>query len=373
MALKGGQYLAGSVFLIGKGTFNFVVGFGVMLYLLFFLLKDGPYLVNLALEALPLSQHVKHHLFVKFAAVSRATVKGTVVVAVVQGALGGLAFYFTGIDGSLLWGALMAFLSIIPAVGSAIIWVPAVIYFFATGMLWKAIFLVVFFVVVIGLVDNILRPLLVGKDTKMPDYLILISTLGGMEIYGINGFVIGPLIAALFIACWNILSGRDSEENIEEIDEEFIEEGKTIPTRRSNPPAANHAGAQLGPFLSVVSLPRWKNGFRYAYFYATLAIAFTLLCLMAFSIALISCRSTATSNFGLAFRAALRAAGLLCRLWLRQHLAATAGGRCPALLARRDKNTCSDRRHRDCQSGRWQQTRRSTAAAASAGWSDWWR
>lgn len=148
--------------------------------------------MNLALEALPLSQHVKHHLFVKFAAVSRATVKGTVVVAVVQGALGGLAFYFTGIDGSLLWGALMAFLSIIPAVGSAIIWVPAVIYFFATGMLWKAIFLVVFFVVVIGLVDNILRPLLVGKDTKMPDYLILISTLGGMEIYGINGFVIGP-------------------------------------------------------------------------------------------------------------------------------------------------------------------------------------
>ena len=202
-------------------------GFG--LYLLFFLLKDGPYLVNLALEALPLSQHVKHHLFVKFAAVSRATVKGTVVVAVVQGALGGLAFYFTGIDGSLLWGALMAFLSIIPAVGSAIIWVPAVIYFFATGMLWKGIFLVVFFVVVIGLVDNILRPLLVGKDTKMPDYLILISTLGGMEIYGINGFVIGPLIAALFIACWNILSGRDSKENIEEIDEEFIEEGKNHP------------------------------------------------------------------------------------------------------------------------------------------------
>ena len=212
-----------------------------------------------ALEALPLSQHVKHHLFVKFAAVSRATVKGTVVVAVVQGALGGLAFYFTGIDGSLLWGALMAFLSIIPAVGSAIIWVPAVIYFFATGMLWKAIFTVVFFVVVIGTVDNILRPLLVGKDTKMPDYLILISTTGGMEIYGINGFVIGPLIAALFIACWNILSGRDSEENIEEIDEEFIEEGKTIPTRRSNPPAANHAGAQLGPFLSVVSLPRLQG------------------------------------------------------------------------------------------------------------------
>ena len=120
----------------------------------------------------------------------------------------------------------MAFLSLIPAVGSAIIWVPAAVFFFATGAVWKGLFLVGFFVVIVGLVDNILRPLLVGKDTKMPDYLILIATLGGMEIYGINGFVIGPVIAALFIACWNLLSGRDNRENIEVIDEEVIEEGK---------------------------------------------------------------------------------------------------------------------------------------------------
>ncbi|MFU9137116.1 AI-2E family transporter [Erwinia tasmaniensis] len=225
-ALQGSQYLAGSVFLIGKSTFGFTIGFGIMLYLLFFLLKDGSYLVNLILEALPLSKYAKHHLFMKFAAVSRATVKGTVVVAVVQGALGGLAFYFTGIEGSLLWGALIALLSLIPAVGSAIIWVPAAVYFFASGMLWQGLFLVGFFVVVIGLVDNILRPLLVGKDTKMPDYLILIATLGGMEVYGINGFVIGPLIAAMFIACWNLLSGRDNQANSDEIDEDFIEEGQ---------------------------------------------------------------------------------------------------------------------------------------------------
>jgi predicted PurR-regulated permease PerM len=228
-AMQGSQYLAGSVFVIGKSTFSFVVGFGIMLYILFFLIKDGAYLVNLTLEALPLSRHVKHHLFMKFAAVSRATVKGTVVVAIVQGALGGLAFYIAGLDGSLLWGALMAFLSIIPAVGSAIIWVPAAIYFFASGMLWQGIFIVVFFVVVIGIVDNVLRPLLVGKDTKMPDYLILVTTLGGMEVYGINGFVIGPLIAALFIACWNILSGRDHQNNTDVIDEDFIEEGKNHP------------------------------------------------------------------------------------------------------------------------------------------------
>ncbi|WP_316390528.1 AI-2E family transporter [Citrobacter farmeri] len=224
-ALKGGQYLAGSAFLIGKGTFGFAISFGIMLYLLFFLLKDGPFLVRQILDSLPLSNFVKQHLFAKFAAVSRATVKGTVVVAIVQGTLGGIAFYIVGIDGSILWGALMAFLSLIPAVGSAIIWVPAAIYLFSTQQLWQGFFIVGFFVVVVGLVDNILRPILVGKDTKMPDYLILITTVGGMEIYGINGFVIGPLVAALFIACWNILSGRDHAGNAEELDKDFIEDG----------------------------------------------------------------------------------------------------------------------------------------------------
>jgi predicted PurR-regulated permease PerM len=133
-----------------------------------------------------------------------------------------------GIDGSVLWGALMAFLSLVPAVGSAIVWVPAAIFLFATHQLWQGLFIVGFFVIIVGLVDNILRPLLVGKDTKMPDYLILISTLGGMELYGINGFVIGPLIAALFLACWNLFSGRDHEGNAEELDADFIEEGKTL-------------------------------------------------------------------------------------------------------------------------------------------------
>ena len=123
--------------MIGKGTFGFTISFGIMLYLLFFLLKDGPYLVRLILESLPLSNHVKQHLFAKFAAVSRATVKGTVAVALAQGALGGLAFWIVGLDGSILWGALMAFLSLIPAVGSAIIWVPAAVYLFATGQLWQ--------------------------------------------------------------------------------------------------------------------------------------------------------------------------------------------------------------------------------------------
>ena len=229
VVLQGGQYLAGSAFLIGKGTFGFAISFGIMLYLLFLLLKDGPYLVRQILDSLPLSDFAKQHLFAKFVGVTRATVKGTAVVALVQGILGGIAFAIVDIDGSVLWGALMAFLSLVPAVGSAIVWVPAAIFLFATHQLWQGLFIVGFFVIIVGLVDNILRPLLVGKDTKMPDYLILITTLGGMEIYGINGFVIGPLIAALFITCWNLFSGRDHEGNVEGIDEAFMEEGKNPP------------------------------------------------------------------------------------------------------------------------------------------------
>lgn len=231
IALQGGQYLAGSAFMIGKGTFGFAISFVIMLYLLFFLLKDGPWLVRQILDALPLSDAVKQHLFAKFAAVTRATVKGTVVVALVQGVLGGIAFAIVGIDGSVLWGVLMGFLSLVPAIGSAIIWVPAAVFLFATQQIWQGVFIVGFFVIIVGLADNLLRPLLVGKDTKMPDYLILISTLGGMEIYGINGFVIGPLIAALFLACWNLFSGKDREQDLEVIDETFMQEGETPPEK----------------------------------------------------------------------------------------------------------------------------------------------
>lgn len=226
VAMQGSRIVANSALVIGQGTFSITIGFGIMLYLLFFLLKEGAYLVSLLLDAMPLSNYAKHHLLLKFAAVSKATVKGTVVVAAVQGALGGIAFWFLGVEGSILWGTLMAFLSLIPAVGSAIIWAPVAFYFLVSGAIWKGVFLIVFFVVVIGLVDNILRPLLVGKETRMPDYLVLISTLGGMELFGINGFVIGPLVAALFISCWNLLSGRQGRENAEQIDPLLIAEGQ---------------------------------------------------------------------------------------------------------------------------------------------------
>lgn len=214
VALSVGRYLAGSAVIIGKGTVGITIGFCLMVYLLFFLLKDGAVLVRKIFEAVPLSVKIKRRLFLKFAGVARATVKGTLVVAIVQGALGGIGFWFAGFNGIVLWASLMAVLSLIPAVGTAIVWVPAVIFLYASGELMTAILLTVYFVVVVGLADNILRPLLVGKDTRMPDYLILLTTIGGLEFFGINGFVLGPMIAALFISSWNLLAeARTSSDN----------------------------------------------------------------------------------------------------------------------------------------------------------------
>jgi predicted PurR-regulated permease PerM len=156
--------------------------------------------------AVPLSADRQRALFAKFAVVVRATVKGNIVVALLQGALGGLIFWLLGIHAPLLWGVLMAFLSLLPAVGAGLVWAPVALYFLATGAVWQGVVLIAYGVLVIGLVDNLLRPILVGKDTKMPDYVVLISTLGGIAVFGLNGFVIGPLIAAMFIAAWDLFA-----------------------------------------------------------------------------------------------------------------------------------------------------------------------
>jgi len=203
-AVTGNEFVATQVFSFGQGTFDFVVSFFIMLYLLFFFLRDGAELARKVRSAVPLQEQQKRRLQLKFNRVVRATVKGNLLVAITQGALGGLIFWFLDISSALLWAVLMAFLSLLPAVGAGIVWAPVAVFFLLTGAIWQGVVLGLFGVFVIGLVDNVLRPILVGKDTKMPDYLILISTLGGLAIFGLNGFVIGPLIAALFMSSWAI-------------------------------------------------------------------------------------------------------------------------------------------------------------------------
>jgi len=207
-ATQGSQFLASQAFSFGQGTFDFLVSFGIMLYLLYFFLREGAELARKVRQAVPLPEQQKRRLQLKFKRVVRATVKGNLLVAITQGALGGFIFWVLGIPSALVWAVLMAFLSLLPAVGAGIVWAPVAAYFLLTGATWQGIVLTAFGVLVIGLVDNLLRPILVGKDTRMPDYLILVSTLGGLAVFGLNGFVIGPLIAALFISSWAIFAAN---------------------------------------------------------------------------------------------------------------------------------------------------------------------
>jgi predicted PurR-regulated permease PerM len=203
-AMSGGKWLAQHTLSVGQNAAGWLLDFGLMLYLSFFMLRDGHQLIDLLVRALPLGDKRERKLFALFGEVTRATVKGNLVVAVVQGVLGGGILWVLGMPGALLWGVFIALASLIPAVGPALIWAPIALYWLAIGMHWQAAVLAAFGVGVIGLVDNILRPILVGRDTQLPDYVVLLSTLGGLAIFGINGFVIGPLVAALFIAFWGI-------------------------------------------------------------------------------------------------------------------------------------------------------------------------
>lgn len=208
---RGSQAIVTYVYGLGQNALDFIVGFFVMLYLAFFLLRDGASLSKRIRAAVPLAPAHRRHLAQKFIVVIRATVKGNILVAATQGALGGLAFWFFDIKGALLWAVLMGFLSLLPAIGAGLIWLPVAIYFLVTGAIWQGVTLIVYGVLVIGLVDNVLRPLLVGKDTQMPDYLVLISTIGGMAVFGINGFVIGPVIAAMFMVVWDLFATAREE------------------------------------------------------------------------------------------------------------------------------------------------------------------
>ncbi len=214
-ALASGKFLAERSLNIGQNAFQFILNFGVMIYLTFFILRDGNHMLDLLVKALPLGDARERLLFGKFVEVTRATIKGNIVIAAIQGALGGIIFWFLDIPAPVLWGVVMAVVSLIPAIGAALIWAPVAIYLFVISQYVDAIILTAFGAIVIGLVDNILRPILVGRDTKLPDYIVLLSTLGGIALFGINGFVMGPLVAALFVASWGIFVREFNSESRE--------------------------------------------------------------------------------------------------------------------------------------------------------------
>ncbi|TPG49355.1 AI-2E family transporter [Sphingomonas glacialis] len=200
--------LAGRAFSIGANAAAFLLAFGVGLYVTFFLLRDGERIGPAMVRALPLEPSVAAQLADKFVSVARATIKGSVVVALVQGALGAVTFWIVGLPAALLWGVLMAIAALLPAIGPTIVWAPVAIYLLATGALWQAGVVVASGMLVIGLADNILRPMLVGRDTGIPDWLVLVTTLGGVELVGLSGIVVGPIAGALFLTGWSILTEK---------------------------------------------------------------------------------------------------------------------------------------------------------------------
>ncbi|MCD2322485.1 AI-2E family transporter [Sphingomonas sp. IC-56] len=209
--------LAGRAVSIGANAAAFLLTFGVGLYVTYFLLRDGDRIGPAVVRALPLRADIASRLAAKFESVVRATIKGSGVVALVQGALGAITFWVVGLPAALLWGMLMVLAALLPAVGPAIIWGPVAIYLLATGAIWEGVLVIVSGVVVIGLADNILRPRLVGRDTGIPDWLVLVTTLGGINLLGLSGIVVGPVAAALFIAAWEILTEERTAATTETI------------------------------------------------------------------------------------------------------------------------------------------------------------
>lgn len=176
----------------------------LMLYAMFFFLKDGRGVLHKVLYYLPLSDEDERRMLDRFVSVTRAMVKGTFLIGIVQGALAGLAFWVVGIPSAAFWGTVMAVLSIVPGIGSALVWLPAAIYLLAAGQVAGGVGLILWCGLVVGTLDNLMRPWLVGRDTRMPDLMILLGTLGGLIAFGMSGVLIGPIVAALFITVWEL-------------------------------------------------------------------------------------------------------------------------------------------------------------------------
>jgi predicted PurR-regulated permease PerM len=199
-----GTWAVGAVTAAASGTLTFFLLLFVMLYATFFFLVDGREILRTILYYLPLPSEDEDRLVARFVSVARATLKGTMVIGLIQGALGGLGFWAAGINGAAVWAAAMAGMSVIPGLGTAVIWVPGVAFLLIFGHYGAGIGLLVWCGTVVASVDNFLRPWMVGKDTKMSDLVVLVSTLGGIALFGPVGFIIGPIVAALFVTTWEI-------------------------------------------------------------------------------------------------------------------------------------------------------------------------
>ncbi len=213
LASKAGSFIAKALAAGARGTASFIMSLFIMLYAMFYFLPHGGQWLRQALNNTPLTENDKNRLLSTFTTVTRASLKGSLVIGVVQGTLAGISFAVAGVQGAVFWGTVMAVLSMLPLVGTALVWVPTVIYLALHGQTVEAIGIGIWCALVVGMVDNVLRPLLIGKDTKMPDLLVLLTTMGGLSMFGAIGVFIGPIIGALFITVWDIWSVANQQRS----------------------------------------------------------------------------------------------------------------------------------------------------------------
>ncbi len=197
-----------------QNTLGLLVQFAIMFYTLFYFVRDGERFLRMAGKVIPLEAGQIKFLFERFIVTAHSTLKVTLIIGGIQGTLGGIVFFATDVEGALVWGLLMILASIVPAVGCSIIWAPAGIIMVLTGHIWEGVLILAFGFLVISTIDNLLRPILIGKDVELHSLLIFLSTLGGIVIFGVSGFVIGPVITSLLVALW-------------EMYEEFYRRGET--------------------------------------------------------------------------------------------------------------------------------------------------
>lgn len=215
--LEGGlSSLFGGAIGIGQGAFGLAVTLGVMIYVSFFLIRDGRAISAIVVDHLPLPSNIRDRLVNEISEVLRATLRGSLIVAIVQGSVGGLIFWLLGIGAPAVWAFAMAFMSLLPPFGAGAIWVPVAAFLLLTGSTWQGIALIVCGLFVIGLVDNFLRPYLVGHQARLPEYLVLLSTLGGLTLVGLDGIIIGPAIVAIFLVSWQTVTMQSPAQSHQE-------------------------------------------------------------------------------------------------------------------------------------------------------------
>lgn len=245
-AKAAGGFLVAGASSITAGTAGFLLNFFVMIYAMFFFLRDGRLILEKIFYYMPLAPEDENRMLERFISVTRATVKGTLLIGLIQGALAGIAFYFAGIDGAAFWGTIMVVLSVVPGVGAALVWVPTVIYLYIIGQPVAATLLGIWCAAVVGTVDNVLRPTLVGKDAEMPDLLILVGTLGGLFFFGPIGFIIGPVVCGLFLTAWDIY-GEAFKHILPPVKDLMNEKGKVPPENIEEAPNAEAESTDKGP------------------------------------------------------------------------------------------------------------------------------